>query len=75
MRQQIAKNPSLLGKVMMGLKYSNYLKMLASELYLLFQFKEKNAAEWRVLSKFFDDEMGQKISSQGRVFLAILDLE
>ncbi|WP_263422446.1 hypothetical protein [Vibrio penaeicida] len=41
--------------------------MQDSEPHMLFQFKEENAAEWQVLSKFFDDEMGQHMGSQGRV--------
>ncbi|RTZ24416.1 hypothetical protein EKN09_03780 [Vibrio penaeicida] len=55
--------------------------MQDSEPHMLFQFKEENAAEWQVLSKFFDDEMGLHMGSQGRVLtgfhtaLPILDLE
>jgi hypothetical protein len=55
-----------IGEVIFGL-YPSDLKMPDSEPHILFQFKEKNAAEWPVLSKFFDDEMGQNMGSQGRV--------
>ncbi|ADV87367.1 hypothetical protein VVMO6_02345 [Vibrio vulnificus MO6-24/O] len=41
--------------------------MQDSELHILVQFKEENAAEWRVLSKFYDTEMRQNMRSQGRV--------
>ncbi|BAC94220.1 hypothetical protein [Vibrio vulnificus YJ016] len=41
--------------------------MQDSELHNLVQFKEENAAEWRVLSKFFDAEMRQNTRSQRRV--------
>ncbi|WP_275041830.1 hypothetical protein [Vibrio nigripulchritudo] len=41
--------------------------MQDSEPQILFQFKEKNVVECPILSKFFDDEMGQNMDSQGRV--------
>ncbi|CCN70107.1 MULTISPECIES: hypothetical protein [Vibrio] len=41
--------------------------MQDSEPHILVHFKEKSAAEGQVLSKIFDDEVGQNMGSQGRV--------